>query len=398
VSGIATTIDERDFGHAGARRGATVAPVTSRRRAPGALLLVCDFAARQPGAFIASQLAVARAVETELGLRTVLALPARAWRRDWVARVAAEGVAVRYLPASARERLRALPALAREHDARIVHAHFVWFDVDSALAAARTGAGLVWHLHNGLLDYPLRRRLSDAGKVRVVGRRCDAVIAVSEQVRDDARRRGFPERALEVVLNGIDVDRFGARPAAAGGDGPPVVLSYCWDPRRKGADVLLRAVARLRRSDAGPRPVLVLVGTERLHEHVVRELGTVPDWVRVVAPVDDVAARLRAAAVFVSAAREEGFSYAVGEAMACGLPVIGSDIGGTAHFHDAPGYLTYPVEDDDALAARLARVLGDPAAAAALGGANARWVREHLSVERFVRETVGVYARVLARR
>jgi glycosyltransferase involved in cell wall biosynthesis len=373
--------------------------VTSRRRAPGALLLVCDFAARQPGAFIASELAVARAVEAELGLRTVLVLPARAGRRDWVARVAGEGVTVRLLPASARQRLRALPALAREHDARIVHSHFVWFDVECAVAAAAGGAGLVWHLHNGLLGRPLRQRLSDAAKVRVVGRRCDAVIAVSEHVRADARRRGFPARRLEVVLNGIDADRLGPpRVPAADGHRPPVVLSYCWDPWRKGADVLLRAVGRLRSAGAGPRPVLVLVGTEALHEHVVRQLGTVPDWVRVVAPVDDVGARLRAAALFVSAAREEGFSYAVGEAMACGLPVIGSDIGGTAHFRDAPGFVTYPVEDDDALATRLATILGDPAGAAALGAANARWVRERLPVERYVRETVAVYARVLARR
>ena len=67
-----------------------------------------------------------------------------------------------------------------------------------------------------------------------------------------------------------------------------------------------------------------------------------------------------AADVFVSASRHEGYSYAVGEALACGLPVVLSDIDGTRLFTRAPGAFTFPPGDSPALAAQLDRVLADP--------------------------------------
>jgi glycosyltransferase involved in cell wall biosynthesis len=110
--------------------------------------------------------------------------------------------------------------------------------------------------------------------------------------------------------------------------------------------------------------------------------------------MDDVAALFRAADVFVSAAREEGYSFAVGEAMACGLPVVGSDIPGTAHFWPAPGFLRYPVEDRDALASRL-RELAATDASTALAAGNRAWAIEHLGIDRYVDEMIECYRRVV---
>jgi glycosyltransferase involved in cell wall biosynthesis len=347
-----------------------------------------DFAARHPGSFLPLQLAVADRVRERLGLDTVIALPERARKRSWVAGIPAAGHGLAFLPASARRRPRALLGIARRARARLLHAHFVWFDLDCLLAGRRLGVPVVWHLHNGLEARPLRQRAADLVKVRALGRGCDLVIAVSEHVRQDGLLRGFPPAKLSVVENALPADRLtpAARPQRAG---PPRVLAYCWPPRRKGADVL---AAALRRTGLDA----TLVGEPPLVPYLERTAGGVPARATIQGPVDDVAGLLARHDVFASAAREEGFPLAVGEAMAAALPVVAADIPGMAPFASAPGLLRCPVDDAGALAARLDE-LRDPAVRERLGDGNRAWALEHLAPERYVEATVDHYAALLAR-
>ena len=131
-----------------------------------------------------------------------------------------------------------------------------------------------------------------------------------------------------------------------------------------------------------------------LHTHVGSGL---PDWLEVRAPVEDVAALLGSADVFVSASREDAFSYAIGEAMAAGLPVVSSDIPGPAHYFEAGGVFTYPVEDANDLA-RLLGSLGDSEQRNELGRKNRDFVRTHLGIERHVEGIIALYERLLVGR
>lgn len=367
----------------------------------GSLVLACDFAPPSGGNFLDVELAVARAARATLGLETVFALPARAQGRPWVARVGASGCAAAFLPAAARRRPFELARVASEADARILHTHFTWFDLDALYAGSRTGAPVVWHLHNGLDGYPLRQRATDVVKARALARRCAAIVACSDHVRADALRRGFPAAKVETIVNGLVLDRF-AHPAAAPAavrtalgvpDGAFLVVSFCSPAARKGADVLLDGLSRVVARQGGGRLAAVLVGDDGVRRVLDGHRGPLP-WVRVVPRVEDVASLLGAADVFVSAAREEGFSYAVGEVMLAGLPVVGSDIGGTSHYWGAPGFLRFPVGDSAGLADLLAG-LAAGTTAGALGAANRSWASAHLGAGRYVDETVGLYARLL---
>jgi glycosyltransferase involved in cell wall biosynthesis len=380
----------------------------TNRDGEGGIVLAYEFAARHPGGFLPSQFALAQAVRERLGLRPVLVFPERAKRRSlWVPEVAKAGLACEFLPQSARRRPSALLRITRAARARIVHSHFAWFDLDSLYAGRRSRAAVVWHVHNGLFKYPLKQRLSDLVKARVLARGCDAVIAVSEQVGRDVLRRGFPSSKTTVIFNGLVLDQF-ARPATGRGEMRDrlaidrdafMVLSFCWPPLRKGSDVVVDAVSRIR-ADELDRPLSVVLAGEQppaVEEFLRQSLGGLPPALSVIPPLDDVASLLGAADVFVSAAREEGMPFAVGEAMAAGLPVVSSDIPGSARYWAAPGFVRYPVEDRDALAARL-REMAATDDREELGARNRQWAYENIGVEHYVDEMIECYRRVLAER
>jgi glycosyltransferase involved in cell wall biosynthesis len=137
-----------------------------------------------------------------------------------------------------------------------------------------------------------------------------------------------------------------------------VVLSFCWTPERKGADLLVAAMDGLR-EDLSPRPVvLVITGEARTRAYLEAMVGTPPPpWLRLTRPFEDVADLFAASDVFVSAAREDAFSYAIGEAMTCGLPVVSSDIPGPAHYFPAEGVVTFPTQGVGSLRLALRNVI-----------------------------------------
>ena len=369
----------------------------------GTILIAADFAARYPGNFLATELLVASAVRQRLGLDCAFALPERAAKRKWPALIEEQGFRYAWIPAGGRRRASSLLEWARSVEARILHAHFVWFDLDCLYVARRLRAGVVWHLHNGLLGYPAAQRAGDLVKARLLGRAVDAVVACSPQVGRDALRRGFPSRRVEVITNGIVLERLGpspggrrrARARLGVEEGSFVVLALGWPPERKGVDVYVRALERVRAS--APAPVVgILVGEPALQGVVEETLGEVPTWIQILAPVEDLAPLLRASDVFVSASREEGFSYAVGEALACSVTVVLSDIAGTAHYWGAPGVLRYSTEDPGALAARLGEVMASPDTRRRADG-NREWRRSHFGIDSHLEARLELYSRLLAR-
>lgn len=196
---------------------------------------------------------------------------------------------------------------------------------------------------------------------------------------------------------GVDTEQF--RPGAGAElrarmrlTGRPVVVCVSRLIARKGQDTLIRAWSRV--LDSRPDAVLVLVGggpdRARLADlaertgvaHAVRFTGPVP-WAEV-APYTDLAD------VFALACRTRRFGLepeALGivllEAAACGKPVLAGDSGGTADAvrHGETGFLVDPY-NPVAVAARLTRLLADPAAARAMGERGRDWVRAEWTWQR----------------
>jgi glycosyltransferase involved in cell wall biosynthesis len=352
------------------------------------------------GNFMSSQIRLAHAVREELGLGTHVILAEGALGQPWCSELTSAGMSWSILPEHGRsQRVEHITGAAREHAAAIIHSHFTRADVSALAAANRTGARCIWQMHTGFEGYSLRQRAKDLVKVGRLGRRVDRVIVVSDWLAELARRRGFPADRVVMIPNAIVLDRFRTLPdqnstrARLGLDPHArVALALAWWPEVKGADVVIDALEQL--SQGPERVVGLLVGEDRLERFVAEAVpGDVP-WLHLTRFVEDPVPLYAAADVFVSASRHEGYSYAVGEALACGLPVVLSDIDGTRPYTQAPATVTFPAGDAAALAAQLTRVFADPDRRD-LGAANRAWAFDHLAIEPWFTAMVALYGELL---
>jgi glycosyltransferase involved in cell wall biosynthesis len=216
-------------------------------------------------------------------------------------------------------------------------------------------------------------------------------ICVSERTRDAglAARTCVAERT-SVIPNAVDVH---AAPRGPAGGDPPRAISV---GRLKEPKDFAGLIAALGEVAASYRAVVVGDGPDRpALERAIAETGAA---VELLGERDDVAAQLAASDVFVLASRSEGMPISILEAMAAGLPVVASAVGGVPELvEDGVTGLLVPPGDAAALAAALERVLGDPALRARLGAAARARAEERFDVEAFRRAHLELYRACLTR-
>ena len=222
--------------------------------------------------------------------------------------------------------------------------------------------------------YPDPRKRSHLLANRLLLQPQDRVTAVGEFVkRALVRKEGIPAPRIEVRYNGIDPESFSMRTAGSiaharqrlGLDpdpDTPVLMQVARFHRVKDHETSVRAVADL--ADRGRRFTMVYVGegeTRPAMQSLAAELG-VTDRCRFVGVRRDVHEILPAADVFVLSSVSEGVSITLLEAMATGVPICATDVGGNAEVvaHGETGWLS-PRNDPAALSEHLDRMLGDNA-------------------------------------
>jgi glycosyltransferase involved in cell wall biosynthesis len=197
--------------------------------------------------------------------------------------------------------------------------------------------------------------------------RAAAVLAVSHSTADDLVRLGFPASRIEVTGNGRT--RF-PTPQPVGGVPADFVLAVGGLHRRKGLDVLVRALAGLpgihavlAGPDAGEGAALAQLAADVAVVDRVHFLGAVTDA--------ELAWLYGSAAVLAFPSRAEGFGLPVLEGMDSGLPVVASDL---PVLREVAGDAAWFVPPDDAaaLARTLGKLLGDASSRAALADAGRR--------------------------
>jgi glycosyltransferase involved in cell wall biosynthesis len=243
---------------------------------------------------------------------------------------------------------------------------------------------------------PYQRGLERAHRMllpltRWIWRRATRVVAVCESLGRQAQAT-LPGLEYSVIQNGVDLGRFRPRARRAEPNRRIRCLAVSRLVERKGIDDLIRAFALLERG----RYELEVVGggaDEQALRALTTDLG-LDDLVQFTGPLDRVrtAARYRAADIFTLASWEEAFGNAFAEAMASGLPVVGSNIGGIPELveHGRNGVLVRP-RDSESLAAAI-RFLGDrPELRAEMGRRNRAQAEANLSWERMTTRYLATY-------
>jgi len=280
---------------------------------------------------------------------------------------------------------RLLPEL-RGAGIDLVHAHQAMPDGAAARRLARAlGVPYVVTVHGRDVHHSLWGDGPLARATALALRDAAAVVGVSSAVTRALEGLVAPER-LFVNLNGVIEARSAAREDETAGAAPaealspltagipagtPVILSVGYLLEHKGHEAVMRALARL---PAEGRPAYVIAGdgplAGRLAE-TARNLG-IDRGLHLVGrrTHDEVLVLMRAADLFVLPSVDEAFGLVYAEAMSQGTPVVGCRGEGLADFVDdgVSGFLV-PGHDDEALAALLARLLAEPATAAAAGAA-----------------------------
>jgi len=241
----------------------------------------------------------------------------------------------------------------------------------------------------------LRRRIG----LRWVFGSADLAVAVSGYTRKRVLEFGVDPGQVRVIPCGVDPDRFkpadGARLRARLGLGNrPIILTLARLVPRKGHDLVIRALAEVRRRI--PDATYLVAGTGGSHHvdslRALAETCGVTEAVRFLGAVesDDLPALYSASNVYVMTSRSlagdsnfEGFGITYLEANACGIPVIGADSGGVADavVDGETGFLI-PPDDVPALADRLHRLLADPDLARRMGAAGRARVLDELTWDR----------------
>jgi glycosyltransferase involved in cell wall biosynthesis len=278
-----------------------------------------------------------------------------------------------------------LAQLFRRWRADVVHTHDDKPLLYASLAARLARVPRLVHTkHYGQVPQITRRQIVMGN---LAARLADDFVCVSEQSARLAVERGLTAR-VRTIWNGIDVSRFAYAGPQTGG---PAVLVARLSPE-KDADTLLRAAALVARDDPAFRLEIAGDGVclPDLRARAA-ELG-LNERVRFLGEVRDVPSLLARASVFVLSSLTEGISLTLLEAMARGLPVVATRVGGNPEVvADGETGLLVPPRDPAALAAALLRVRRDPDHARELGRAGRRRVEAHFDVCRMVADYESLY-------
>lgn len=230
---------------------------------------------------------------------------------------------------------------------------------------------------------------------RVVAPGIQRYIAVSEHVAKQMRAAlPFTAHKLDVVHNGIPTEKF-LRAAGKPVRKLPIVLTIARLTEQKGIRHLLDAAVRVPHAEFW----IVGEGPDRAALRSYAAQLQIADRVKFLGQSTDVAPLLWQADLFVLPSLFEGLPVSILEAMAAGVPVIATQVGGTPEeIGSCETGLLVPPGDPAALADAICHLLTNPGLAQRLAmNAEAR-VRQEFSVERMVQRTTDIYDTVLATR
>jgi len=302
------------------------------------------------------------------------------------ARMREQGVPVHISPMGEKLRWHSVQravTLAREHEVHVIHAHMGPAHVVAGLAgrATRTPVLATVHsMHLSMLDLEIHRLAATH------------LCVVSEAARAHALAVGAEPARLSVIRNGVDAEEFRPRPKAGSREGDALTVGFVGRlSPEKNPELFLRTVAIVHANAPAVRFVMIGDGPLRLEletlakalriEHVVTFAGECPGMPEQYHSLD----------VVLCTSWHEGTPLAVLEAMASGLPVVATDIGGNPELVAAgiTGWLTLP-GDEVAMAERTLSLLSDRALRERFGAAaRARAVKE-FSVRDYVTRTASL--------
>lgn len=299
-----------------------------------------------------------------------------------------------------------LPAmLLRRLKIDILHVHHVAFFLQIHRAARLAGIPIVCLTEHDVLSATKTVKLAQ-GCV-FAAKTAGFFSVVSQHIADHlVRKLDIPKSRLTVIPNGIDTNRFTPagspkilRELLPRGFNGKVILSVGRLAPEKDHANLLKALARLKNNGTDAFH-LILVGDGEEKQRLQDRIGKdgLAGRVTLAGMRTDVDLLLPGANLFILSSKTEGLPMALLEAMACGLPVISTDVGGVSEVidHGRTGLLV-PSSDPAALAAQIGSILGNRQFATRLGLAARQIVEKNFSQNKMLDQYSTLYLNLIGK-
>ncbi|MGV1098221.1 glycosyltransferase family 4 protein [Thiovibrio sp. JS02] len=287
----------------------------------------------------------------------------------------------------------------------ILHVHHIPLYMKVALGVRLSRVkGVVFTEH---AKFSISRSVSLQDGCRRAAKDADYFTTVSDNLKQYfVSELGLSEKAIEVVLNGVDTKRFSPDnirgrlvellPASATGK---LLISVGRLTEAKDQECLLYAMKKLI-AEGGADVSLALVGEGELRgrlEARISELG-LGQHVFLLGNRTDVHELLPDAAMFVLSSRREGLPMVLLEAMASGLPVVATNVGGIPEVvkEGDNGFLA-PPENPESLAEKIGLMLSEPERSAAMGLSGREMVEKFYSMQKTAQRYAQLYENIMAK-
>jgi glycosyltransferase involved in cell wall biosynthesis len=289
--------------------------------------------------------------------------------------------------------------LVRDQEIQVIHANSTNTAMSAWLSRKGESYPPIISSAHGVWE-PWKKR----GVARSFGLCSDRVVGCSEELTNDLLAHGLlPSKAM-TIHNGIPLpndvmavyDRAALRRALDLPTNRPLILGVGRLVEQKGFVTLIEAMPRV--LAVQPDAQAILVGSGELQEALAAraEALGVSHAVRFLGRRDDVPRLLAAADIFCLPSLDEGLPLAIAEAMAAGLPVVATPVGGVPEIvsQGETGWLV-PPRMPAALALRLIGLLNDPDMAQAMGQAGRERVVQGFTLERMTTRFEHLYHHLL---
>jgi glycosyltransferase involved in cell wall biosynthesis len=369
------------------------------------VLHIMDYAAPYKGNFIRSIKYLEQQLEKEGG-RVIYLFPDKARNLEWITDLIQEKKKVYFIDSMFFSKkiifknINKLIHIIRREKINIIHTHFIAVNYSLFLIKLffMPGIHLIGHFHS---QYNPPANAYRKIKVMITRITCNLMVGVSKSVEEGLHRVGIPYGKLRHVSNAIEFNRLKEYDNYTIKDTPgqKVVLMIGWPYYIKGVDIALEAIRKMNGEKPDMILAVILAGEmEAAEQAVINQVGAIPKWLRFLPPRDDIASYLNSADIFLSASREEGFSYTLVEAAYCKPLLVSSDIPAPLAM-GIPALRFFRTEDSNDLYNVLNSLRNSwPEDHLAIKEKQRQYVQDAFSLERWAAEIIVLYKQMPVRR
>ncbi len=287
-----------------------------------------------------------------------------------------------------------LGEIIRRDQISLIHTNTSRATIYVMVATRKMEIPVIWHVR-----IPHRDRLLD----RFLGPRCSQIIAVSQAVKN--RFNWLKKVKVKVIYNGVDTERFSLGPTQDDVrkkfnlDNEDIVIGTVGRlSPEKGFEFLISAMEDMTKVYPQTRVLIAGNGNEeyRLSLHAKVNGLRLSSNIIFIGFCKDIPEILRCVDIFCLPSLTEGFNRTILEAMACGLPVVATSVGGNIEIvQDRVNGLLVPSGNSERLAAAITELVNDREKARTMGLEGRRLVEKNFSIEKNVKRIEKLYLQIL---